>query len=162
MDDLEKTIGRLFFTASSFVHHFKAIGEFKLELQSGNIRFGSKSAIFCPSDREILWMTLKNNRAPLPYYIKLCASFQNHGWIQTGITVQKLSILVKIGDCISRVTWKFDGNGKTANLFSLLLYSLWWVQIFRYVLACRSYSYICTVHHLIISIVQTYLKALNL
>ena len=31
---------------SSFVHHFVAIGEFKLELQSGNPQFGSKSMIF--------------------------------------------------------------------------------------------------------------------
>ena len=53
-------------------------------------------------------------------------------------------------------------SGKTGNLFSLLLCSLWWVQIFVYVLACRSYSFVCTVHHLIIIIVQTYLKALNL
>ena len=51
--------------------------------------------------------------------------------------------------------------GKTGNLFSLLLCSLWWVQIFGYVLACRSYSFVCTVHHLIIIIMQTYLKALT-
>ena len=43
MDDLEKTIGHLFYATSSFVHHFVAIGEFKLELQSGNAQFGSKS-----------------------------------------------------------------------------------------------------------------------
>ena len=43
-----KTIGHLFYTTRSFVHHFKSIGEFKLELQSGNAQFGSKSAIFCP------------------------------------------------------------------------------------------------------------------
>ena len=53
-------------------------------------------------------------------------------------------------------------SGKTGNLFSLLLCSLWWVQIFGYVLACRSYSFVCTVHYLIIIIVQTYLKTLNL
>ena len=29
-------------------------------------------------------------------------------------------------------------------------------------LTCRSYSFVCTVHHLIIIIVQTYLKTLNL
>ena len=40
-------------------------------------------------------------------------------------------------------------SGKTGNLFSLLLCSLWWVQIVGYVLACRSYSFVCTVHHLI-------------
>ena len=42
-----KTIERLFYTALSFVHNFKAMGEFKLELQSENAQFVSKSAIFC-------------------------------------------------------------------------------------------------------------------
>ena len=40
-------IGHLFYATSSyFVHHFVAIGEFKLELSSGNPQFGSKSTIF--------------------------------------------------------------------------------------------------------------------
>ena len=43
-----KTIGHLFYATSSFGHHFKAIGGFKLELQSGNAQFGSKAAIFSP------------------------------------------------------------------------------------------------------------------
>ena len=38
----------LFYTTSSFVHHFKSISELKLKLQSRNPQFGSKSAIFCP------------------------------------------------------------------------------------------------------------------
>ena len=142
-----KTIGHLFYVASSFKYHFIAIGEFKLKLQSGNAQFGSKSVIFgpvwpvnltddleqgksegfdscdrpsnlkldsnhqffCPCDREIWRMTSKNNRALLLYYVKLCASFQIHWWIQTGFTVQKRSIRVKIGDMLSRVTLKFDG-----------------------------------------------------
>ena len=41
-----KTIGHLFYATSGFVHHFVAIGQFKLELQSGNAQFGSKSTIF--------------------------------------------------------------------------------------------------------------------
>ena len=41
-----KTIGHLSYAASSFVHYFIAITEFKLELQSGNSQFGSKSTIF--------------------------------------------------------------------------------------------------------------------
>ena len=45
--------------------------------------------------------------------------------------------------------------GKTGNLFSLLLCSLWWVQRVGYVLACRLYWFVCTLHHLIIVIVQT-------
>ena len=41
-----KTIGHLSFAVSSFVQHFIAIVEFKLELQSGNAQFGSNSTIF--------------------------------------------------------------------------------------------------------------------
>ena len=76
-----KPIGHLFYTTSSFVHHFKAMGEFKLELQSGNTQFRSKSAFFVPWDLQIWQMTLKNNRAPLLCYFKLCASFRSHWWI---------------------------------------------------------------------------------
>ena len=42
-------------------------------------------------------MTSKNYREPLLHYIKLCASFQSYRWIQTGVTVWKRSIWVKIG-----------------------------------------------------------------
>ena len=40
-----KTIGHLLFAVSSFVQHFIAIGEFKLELQSGNAQFESNLTI---------------------------------------------------------------------------------------------------------------------
>ena len=40
------TIGHFFFATSSFVYHFAPIVEFKLELQSGNAKFGSNSTIF--------------------------------------------------------------------------------------------------------------------
>ena len=64
---------------------------------------------FVPCDLEIWWMTLKNNRAPLLCYIKLCASFQSHRWIQTKVTVRKRSIRVKIGDffvqCDLEIWW---------------------------------------------------------
>ena len=60
-------------------------------------------------DRNIWWMTSKKNRALLLYYLKLCASFQIHWWIQTGFTVQKRSIRVEIGDMLSHVTLKFNG-----------------------------------------------------
>ena len=42
-----KRIGHLFYATSSFVPPFAAIYEFKLDLQSGNAQFGSKSMIFC-------------------------------------------------------------------------------------------------------------------
>ena len=41
-----KTIGHLFYATSSFGNYFVAIGEFKLELQSGNAQSGSNSTIF--------------------------------------------------------------------------------------------------------------------
>ena len=43
-----KNNGHLFYTVSSFVHRFMAISAFELELQSGNVQFGSKLACFCP------------------------------------------------------------------------------------------------------------------
>ena len=159
-----KTIGHLFYTTSNFLHHFKAISELKLELQSRNAQFESKLAFFLfpydleiwritlksyrtpllydvklsasfpnhrwiqtgvivrkcpiwvkivdflvPCDLEIWQMTLKNNRAPLLCNFKLCVSFQSHRWVQTGVTVRKRSIRVKISDILSRVISKFDG-----------------------------------------------------
>ena len=74
-----------------------------------NLNLDSNRQFFRPCDREIWWMTSKNNRALLLYYVKLCASFQIHWWIKTGSTVQKRSIRVEIGDMLSRVTLKFDG-----------------------------------------------------
>ena len=41
-----KTIGHLYYATSSSMHHFVAIGEFKLKLQSRNAQFGSNSTIF--------------------------------------------------------------------------------------------------------------------
>ena len=87
-----KTIGHLSYPTSSFVQHFIAIGEFKLELQSGNAQSGSNSAILAPCDLEISRMTLKNNRAPLLSNIKLYVSFHHHMWIQTGVTVRKRKV----------------------------------------------------------------------
>ena len=43
-----ETIEPLFSVTSSFVQHIGAICEFKLELRSGNPKFGSNSVIFCP------------------------------------------------------------------------------------------------------------------
>ena len=37
-----------FYAISSFVYHFIGISKFKMELKSGNAKFVSKSAIFCP------------------------------------------------------------------------------------------------------------------
>ena len=69
---------------------------------------GKNWRLFVTGDFENWRMTLKNNRAPLLYYVKLCASFQIHWWSQTWVTASKRSSRVKIGDFLSRVTLKID------------------------------------------------------
>ena len=49
-----------------------------------------------PSTSAHWGMTLKNDRAPFLFYFKLCASFRSHQWFQTGDTVRKRPIWVKI------------------------------------------------------------------
>ena len=121
-----KTIGHLFYAMSSFVHPFKAISEFKLELKARNAQFRSKSAnLFVLCELGIWRMTLKNNRAPLLCYYKLRVSFQSHGSIQTGVTVQKRPIQVKINNFLSCailkiVIWPW----KTIGLLSYTTLSL--------------------------------------
>ena len=87
---------------------------------------GKNWQFFVPHDLEIWWMTLKNNRAPLLYYIKLCAAFQSHWHIQTGVTVRKHSIRVKIGDFLFRDwLWKLQYDlGKQYGTSSILRQAL--------------------------------------
>ena len=49
----------------------------------------------------------------------------------------------------------------TGTLFPLLMFSLWYLQMIGYIMACRSCSFVCRLHHLLIIIMQTYLEALN-
>ena len=70
-----KIIGHLFYTTSNFVHDFKAIGELKQELQSGNVQLGSKLAIFLSR------VTLKFDRWPSKttgYLFYVASSFVHH------------------------------------------------------------------------------------
>ena len=73
------------------------------------LKLDSNRRFFSPCDLEIWWMTPKNNRAPLLCYFKLFASFRSHWWFQTGVTVWKRLIWVKIDDFFSCVTLQFDG-----------------------------------------------------
>ena len=86
MDDLEKLQG-----TSSTLHQ----ALFIISNPSVNsnwsycpetLNSGQNQRFIVPFDLEIWWMTLKNNRASLLCYIKLCASF--HQLIQTGVTVR--------------------------------------------------------------------------
>ena len=93
-----KKIGHLFYATSSFVYHFVSIGEFKLELQSGNAQFKSNSMIFRAVRPWNLTDDLAKRKGTLLCYFKLCAAFRTHWWIQTGVTVRKRPIWVKFDD----------------------------------------------------------------
>ena len=131
-----KIIGHLFYTTLSFVQHFKAKGIFKLELQSGNAQFGSKLTIFCPGWLWKMVYDLENSRAPLLYYVKLCAPFQIHWGSQTRVTAWKRSTRVKIAVFFvprDLGNWYMTLKNNRAPLlccFNLRasFHSQWWIQ----------------------------------
>ena len=70
--------------------------------------FRVKSAIFFLVWPWNLIDDLEKNGAPPLTYFRLCASFHIYLWIQTGVTVRKRPINVKMNDFISRVTLTSD------------------------------------------------------
>ena len=109
MDGLEKHQG----TPSMLLQALCIISQPSMNSNSINSpetpNLGKNRRLLVPRDLEIWRMTLKNNRTPLLCYLKHCASFQNHRWIQTPLTVRKRPIWVKIDNFWSRVSLKFDG-----------------------------------------------------
>ena len=103
-----KTIGALLYTTASFMHHSNPLVNSNWIYSPEMLNSGRNWWYVILCDLEIWWMTLKNNRAPLLRYFKLCAAFRTHWWIQTGVTVWKRPIWVKFDDFCSRVTLKFD------------------------------------------------------
>ena len=63
------------------------------------LKLDSKHRFFTPCHLKIKCMTPKNYRAPLLYFIKLCASFQIHQWIQTGVTARKRQFFWAVWPC---------------------------------------------------------------
>ena len=107
---LWKTIGRLFYTTSIFLHNYKAMGEVKLELHPGKAQFGSNRRLFVPRDLQIWWMTLKNNTVPLGYYIKLYHHFKAIEVFKLELQSGDARFKSKWAICVpvSHVTLKFD------------------------------------------------------
>ena len=93
---IEKTIGHLFYATSSFVYYFVAIGEFKLEIQSGNAQSESNLTIF---------------RAVWPWHLTdELEQVKSEGFESCDRPiVRKRTIWVKISDVLSHVTLKLDG-----------------------------------------------------
>ena len=99
-------------------------------------QIGFQSSIFSSCDLEIWWMTPKNNRALILCYFKLSSSFRSHRWIQTGVTVWKCLIWVKIDDFLAVWPWNLTDDLKKHKRAHLLCYfklcaafrSHWWIQ----------------------------------
>ena len=103
-----KNNGHLFYTTSSFVHHFKSSGELKLELQSGNAKFGSKLANF------LSHVTLKCDRPPwiiIRHLFYAASNFVHHFKAISEFKMELQSRNTKFGSksiiFLSRATLKF-------------------------------------------------------
>ena len=83
------TLGHFIYATSSSEHHF-ITNQTRVTVGTQIWVKISYLFFFTLHDLEIWWLTLKNNRAPLLCYFKLCASFYNHWWIQTQDTVEHL------------------------------------------------------------------------
>ena len=83
---------------------------------------------FVPCDLEIWRITLKNNRAPLLCYFKLCASFHSHWWSYSPET-PNLMTFVPCDLEIWRLTLK---NNRASLLSNIKLYASFhhymWIQ----------------------------------
>ena len=97
---------------------------------------GENPRFFVSCDLKNWLMTLKNKKAALSCYFKLCASFNSHHWIQTGITVRKRTIWVKKGDffvnCDLEI-WRMTFENNKAPLpwyfkLSVSFCNHWWIQ----------------------------------
>ena len=129
----KKIIGRLFYATLSFVHHFKAIGKFNVRLQSGNVKFGSKSAIFCLVWPWNLMVDLEKNVRKRPIWVKIDDFFSRHGvnlkfngwsWKQYGTSSKQHQALCIISS--SHVNSNWSCSPETVKLgFDLCDLDLW-------------------------------------
>ena len=102
-----KMIGHLFYTHSSFMHHFIAIGEFTFEWQSGNAQIGSNLTIFLPP------VTLKFYRWPwetIGHLFYTHSSFMHHFIAIGEFTYELQSGNAQIGSnlTIFRLLWPWN------------------------------------------------------
>ena len=101
-------IAFLLYVTSNFVHYFVGKCEFKLELQSGNTQFASKSSIFQPMCDFEIWQMISRPKGHLFYTTK---SFVHHSVpicaFKTRVTIQNCTILVQIVHFLACVTLKF-------------------------------------------------------
>ena len=103
-----KTLGHLFSFMSSVAHRFKAMGEFKLEMQSRSAQFGSKSDIFCTE-----WpCNLADDLKKIGHIFYTMWSFAHHSVAIDKFKLEVQSRRARFGHnrrYLSHVTLAFDG-----------------------------------------------------
>ena len=118
-----KIIEHLFYATSSFVHHFVAIGDLKLELQSRNAQFGSNSTIFRAAWPWNLTDDLQNNRAPFISYFKLLCSILwplvNSNWSYSPET-PNLGHIRRFLELCDLEIWQMTFKNKRAPLLNII------------------------------------------
>ena len=100
-------MGQIFYSTSNFVHHFIAIGEFKLELQSGNAQFRSKLMIF------LSCLTLKIDGWPWKTrgYLYYATSSLVHQFVviyELKLELQSVNAQICVKFVLTSVTLTFD------------------------------------------------------
>ena len=109
MDGLEKQQGTLSILLQTLCNISQPLVNSDWSYSPETHNLGQNWRFFVRCHLEIRRVNLKNNRVPLPIYFKPCATFYGRLWIQTGVTVRKPKIWVKIGDFLSPATLKLDG-----------------------------------------------------
>ena len=96
----QKTTGHLFYATLSFLHHFVAIGEFKLELQSGNVQSGSNLTLF-----RAVWPWNLTDDLQKQYTRKTTRLKSGWGFGQTNSLLSTAKVLIDaVGLCLLRVS----------------------------------------------------------
>ena len=101
------------------------------------LNLGQIRRILEPCDLEISRMNLKNSRAPLLCYFKLCAAFRTHWWIQTWVKspeTPNLSQIRRFLEPCDLEIWRMTFKNNMAPLlcyFKLCVafHSQWWMWI---------------------------------
>ena len=116
-----KTLGHHFYATSSFVHHFVAIGGFKLELQSGNTQSGSNSMLFRAVWPWNLTDDLEKQLGTFPKHHQakciISSSYVNSNWSYSPETVKLGVDLCDLGLWPLTLTFCIDVTSVNGNNF---------------------------------------------
>ena len=103
-NDIDKQQDTLIYTTSIFVHHFISIGEFKLELQSGNSQIGAKFVLTSVTLTFDLW--------PLPF---VCSS------LSSVVTTLENFVMIRWGKHCEKGITEGQTDGRTDRSVLYLL-----------------------------------------